>query len=445
MPHTGQARLPLAGIRVLDFSMVWAGPMCTRALADLGAEVIKVEATTRTDPERGPAAGGGGRLYPGGVPGERPYNRAGRFNEYNRNKLGITLDLKHPEGRSLARELVRITDLVVENFSAGVLDRLGFGYGELVRLRPDVILLSMPGFGATGPEAHYIAYGPTQEAMSGLSSMTGYPDGPPLLTGIFFGDPVGGTFAAVAAVTALWGRRRTGRGGHIDLSQQEALASLLPEVLLEYQFNGRILTPQGNRHPAMAPHGCYPCKDEDHAPAAMPPHPSSFIPHPSDRWIVIGVEDEAQWQALCRLMDRPELAADPRFATRSARRRHQDELDGLIAAWTQDHDHRALMRALQEAGIAAEAVLNAAKVLDDPHERERGFFQDVPHPEAGTHPHAGGPWRFSGAFLPIRRAAPCLGEHNALVLGGLLGLSAETLEQLEAEGVIGTRPASGNT
>jgi len=423
METTRQARLPLTGIRVLDFSMVWAGPMCTRALADLGAEVIKIEATVRYDPERGPAAGGRGRLYPEGIPGERPYNRAGRFNEYNRGKLGITLDLKRSEGRSLVRELVRVSDLVVENFSAGVLDRLGLAYSELARLRPDSILISMPGFGNSGPEAHHVAYGPTQEAMSGLSGITGYAGGSPMLTGVFYGDPVGGTFAAVAAVTALWRRRHTGAGAHIDLSQQEALASLLPELLLDYQFNERILTPRGNRNPAIAPHGCYPCKGED-------------------AWVVIAVEDDAQWRTLCRVMVRSDLADEPRLATSFRRLRCHDELDELIAAWTRTRDHYEVMHELQGAGISAQAVLNTAEVFQDPQYRERGFFQEVRHVESGTYPHASAAWRSSGVFPPIRRAAPCLGEHNSLVLGDLLGLSTKALERLEVDGVIGTEPVS---
>jgi crotonobetainyl-CoA:carnitine CoA-transferase CaiB-like acyl-CoA transferase len=418
VPH---ARLPLEGSRVLDLSQVWSGPYCTRVLADLGAEVIKVEATIRPDPERGTGQGPFGNLsrYPHGEPGERPYNRVGRFNEYGRNKLGITLNLRDPECLAMARDLVRVSDLVVENFSVGVMDRLELGYQELKRLRPDIILLSMPGWGTTGPEAHYVAYGPTQEGMSGFSSLTGYPGGPPMLTGIFYGDPVGGTTGAVAALMALWHRQQTGQGMHIDLSQREAMLALLPEVLLEYQCNGRTLAPQGNRHPSMAPHGCYPC-------------------HGEDSWIVIAVEDDAQWQRLCQVMGRPEMAQEPRFSTILHRLQHHDALDELIAAWTREHDHYALMHQLQAAGIAAQAVLNTAELLDDPHYKARDFFQSLPHPEAGTHPHTSQPWRSSATPLPVRRPAPCLGEHNALVLGELLGVPQETLRRLEEEGKIGT-------
>jgi crotonobetainyl-CoA:carnitine CoA-transferase CaiB-like acyl-CoA transferase len=413
--------LPLAGIRVLDLSQVWSGPYCTRVLADLGAEVIKVEATFRPDPERGPGQGpfGNTSRYPRGEPGERPYNRAGRFNEYGRNKFGITLDLRDAECLAMARELIRLSDMVVENYSVGVMERLGLGYQELKRLRSDIILLSMPGWGCTGPEAHYVAYGPTQEAMSGLSSITGYSGGPPMLTGIFYGDPVGGTLGAVAALTALWHRRQTGQGMHIDLSQREAMLLLLPQVLLEYQFNGRILTPDGNHHSAMAPHGCYPCRGDD-------------------SWIALAVEDDIQWHTLCRVMSRPEAANDPRFSTLQKRLQHREALDELIATWTREHEHYALMHTLQAEGIAAQAVLNMAELLNDPHYRARGFFQAVQHPEAGTHPHTSQPWRSFDTPLPVRRPAPCLGEHNRLVLGELLGIPQETLQKLEKEGKIGT-------
>lgn len=413
------AVLPLEGVRVLDFTIVWAGPMCTRFLGDLGAEVIKVESTTRYDPERGPPAGRHRRG--GGPPPERPYNKVPRFNEYNRNKLGITVDLKHPEGPPLLRALVPRCDLVVENFSAGVLERLGFGYAQLKALRPDIILLSMQAFGSTGPERNGVAYGPTQEAMSGFSMMTGYEGGPPLLTGTLYGDPVGGTFAAATALMALWRRRLTGLGGHYDLSQQETLLSLIPELLIEYEHAGRLLQPRGNRDERLV-QGCYRCLGEDD-------------------WITIALTDDADWQALCDVMGRPELAADERFRDQSSRLANQDALDEAVSAWTKNEEHYDLMHRLQAAGIAALAVLNASEINSDPHFQARGFFQQVEHPEVGIQPHGSGPWRFEGSFLPITRPAPTLGQHNHHVFGGLLGLDESELRRLEESGVIGTEPA----
>jgi crotonobetainyl-CoA:carnitine CoA-transferase CaiB-like acyl-CoA transferase len=414
-------RLPLQGVRVLDFTQVWAGPMCTVLLADMGAEVIKLESTVRADPERGPLKPPPERLrrYPGADPGEQPFNRSGRFNMYSRNKLGITLDLKDPDCLAMARDLVRVSDIVVENFAVGVLDRLGLGYEELKRLRPDIIRLALPGWGGTGPEAHYVAYGPNQEAMSGLSSITGYHGEPPLLTGTYYGDPTGGTASAVVAMAALWHRRETGDGMKIDLSQREAVASVLPEVLLEYQFNGRILAPQGNRHRHMAPHGCYPCKGED-------------------SWIVIAVDSDQGFHRLCRAMGHPETADDPRFTALLERLQHNDELDELVASWTWGQDHYTLMHALQRAGVAAQAVLNTAELLDDPHYKARGFFQTITHPQAGTHPHVSSATRLSTSPLPIRLPAPCLGQHNGWVLGKLLGAPEGKLHLLEEEGKIGT-------
>jgi crotonobetainyl-CoA:carnitine CoA-transferase CaiB-like acyl-CoA transferase len=417
-PHT--ARLPLEGVRVLDFTIVWAGPMCTRILADLGAEVIKVEATVRYDPERGPARG---RRIRGREPGERPYNRVPRFNEYNRNKLGITVNLKHPSGPPLIRELVRKTDVVVENFSAGVLERLGFGYEELRSLRPDIILLSMQGFGSTGPESANVAYGPTQEAMSGFSLLTGYEGGPPLLTGTLYGDPVGGTFGAATALMALWRKRHTGEGGHYDLSQQEALLSLIPEVVMEYERAGRALGRRGNRDEFVV-QGCYRCLGDDD-------------------WITIAVENDEDWQRLCSVMGREDLVADERFTSQAARLLNQDAIDATVSEWTLHEEHYDLMHRLQRAGVAALAVLNAGEVNRDRHFRERAFFQELDHPEVGVQPHSSSPWRFGDAFLPIRRPAPTLGEHNHAVLGGLLGLSDEDLELLASDGVIGDRPLAG--
>ncbi|MBI4201457.1 MAG: CoA transferase [Chloroflexi bacterium] len=421
--------LPLEGIRVLDFSIIWAGPVCCRILGDLGAEVIKVESINRMDPGRGPVVVPANRRstgYPDGVPGERPYNRSGRTNEYAANKLGLTLDLRQPEGLKAARELVRESDLVVENFSAGVMERMGLGYEELRRLRPDIILLSMQGWGSTGPEANYVAYGSVQEAMSGFSSITGDPGGPPTLTGVHYGDPTGGTVGAASAMMALWRRHRTGRGMHIDLSQREAALMLLPELLLEYQFNKRILGPQGNRHPSMAPHGCYQCRGED-------------------SWIVIAVEDEAHWRTLCQVMGHSEIATDRRFSTLPARLQHQDALDEVVAGWTRDYEHYPLMHRLQQAGIAAHALLNTAELMKDPHYLARGYFQSVTHPEAGTHPHVSQGLRFTADPLPVRRSAPCLGEHNELILGDLLGLTAEALRQLKDKGVIGTKPVASQS
>ena len=303
--------LPLHGVRVLDFSHVWAGPFCARLLGDFGAEVIKVESVSRTDPERGPARiipGARMRLYPDGDPGERPYNRAGRFNAYNRNKLGLTLDLRSDEGRELIQELVKISDIVVENFSVGVMNRLGLDYESCRELRPDIICISLPGFGSTGPEKGYAAYGLTQEAMSGLSGVTGYPGEVPIDTGVFYGDPTGGLFGAAAVSTALWHRMQTGEGQRIDLSQREAFATVLPELVFEHTMNDRVMSSVGNRHPRFAPHGVYPCQGEE-------------------AWVAITATTDVQFEALRDVMG---LAVDSRFVEMANRKANEDALDALI-------------------------------------------------------------------------------------------------------------------
>lgn len=424
----GHKPLPLEGVRVLDFSHVWAGPFCARLLGDMGAEVIKVEPISRYDPERGPARlepGARGRIYPDGDPGQRPYNRAGRFNVYNRSKLGLTLDLRTQEGRALVRELVSISDVIVENFSVGVMKRLGLDYDDCRQLRPDIIYISMPGFGRTGPEAGYVAYGLTQEAMAGLSSITGYPGEVPLDTGVFYGDPTCGVFGAVAAVAALWHRQRTGQGQLVDLSQREAFASTLPELVFEYAMNDRVLASTGNRHPGMAPHGCYRCKGED-------------------AWIAITVTSDQEFAALARAMGHPEWASDPRFATLAARKGHEDELDRLVQGWTEQRDPCEAMHVLQAAGVPAGAVLTNQQLLADPHFQARGFFETVAHRDAGTHAYPGMPWKLSGTPVHVRLPAPCLGQHNDYVLGEVLGLAPPELERLAEKGVIGTGPQASS-
>ena len=227
--------LPLEGIRVVDLSQVWSGPYATRILGDLGADVIKVEATRRPDPERGALrARPGFGSYPNDEPGDQPYNRAARFVEYNRSKYGITLDLTTTEGLYLLEELVQVSDVVIENFSVGVMDRLGLGYEVLSRWRPDIVMLSMPAFGSTGPEASYVAFGPQQESLNGLAAITGYEEDSPMVSaGVLYPDPTVGLFAASTILLALWHRQGTGEGQHIELAQREAVLTAIPEIVME--------------------------------------------------------------------------------------------------------------------------------------------------------------------------------------------------------------------
>lgn len=426
VPDESKQRLPLEGVRVLDFSHIWAGPYCAHLLGDMGAEVIKIESVSRYDPERGPAVlapGARGRVYPNDDPGDNPYNRAGRFNAYNRNKLGLTLDLRSDDGKKYIRELISTSDVIVENFSVGVMDRLGIGYEECRKLRPDIVFIALPGFGSDGPESHYVSYGLTQEAMSGLSSVTGYPDEIPIDTGVFYGDPTGGLFGAVAVVTALRHRRLTGEGQRIDLAQREAFASILPELTFEYTMNNRIVGTEGNRHATFAPYGCYRCEGDD-------------------SWIVINVTTDDQFKAFCTAIDSPKLHQDARFVDMATRKQHEAELNAIVEAWTSAQYSREAMNVLQSAGVPAGAVHTNQQLLEDPQYQARGFFESVEHPEAGTHPCIGMPWKLSETPVHVRKPAPCLGEHSEFILGDMLGVSEDELERLANADVIGKEPLS---
>jgi crotonobetainyl-CoA:carnitine CoA-transferase CaiB-like acyl-CoA transferase len=301
------------------------------------------------------------------------------------------------------------------------MERLGLGYQALKAVKPDVIVLSMPAFGNNGPEKGYIGYGPVQEQLSGVTSITGYEGGQPLETGFYYGDPTGGLQAAGAIMTALWSRRRTGRGQFIDLSQRETLVSFLGEMLLDYQMNQRIQQPKGNRDDAMAPRGVYPCAGHDN-------------------WIAISCRDDAEWRLLCEVMGLPHLADDPRFADAISRWRNQDELDRAIAEWTRSHDHLELTGRLQRAGLAGAAVLNHKELLENEQLRARGYFETVTHPEAGTHDYHGMTWKLSGTPGSIRFSGPLFGQHNHHLLHELLGLSDAEIADLEAQEVISSQP-----
>ena len=414
--------LPLEGLRVIDVSMWFAGPMGSRLLADMGAEVIKIESLGHIDPWRGPPVITPelAERMPNAAAWTRPYDRSAGFNLQNRNKLGITLDLRTEQGKDIFRKLVEISDVVLENYSPRVMDGFGLDYPALQEINPRIIMMSLPALGRTGPDRDHIAFGQTIDCMSGMAFLTGYPgEGPMLQSGISYGDPLSGMNAAFAILTALHHRRRTGRGTHIDLSQVEGLVSFNADSVMDYTMNGRIRERMGNRHPAMAPHGCYRCRGED-------------------SWVVISVPSDGVWERLGRTIGRPPWVEDARFADVAGRYRHQDELDRLVEGWTVQHDHYQVMRILQQADIPAGPVLNARELVEEPHLNERGLYETVTHPEAGTHAYVGMYARLSKTPGGIRTPAPCLGEHNHYVLGEMLGMSDEEIARLEELGIIGT-------
>jgi len=411
---------PLKGIRVLEMAVVWAGPLCGRLLAEAGAEVIKLETARRPDLMRGPArpshpAEG---VYPNGQPGEEPWNRHAYFNDRNRGKWGVCLNLDHPRGRELAQELAARCDIIIENLSPGALAPFGLDYSAVRRRRPDIIYLSMPTQGLTGPERHYVGYGATNDLTSGLISLTGYEDGTPQNAGINVSDPLAAFHGFVAVLAALHYRRRTGRGIHIDLSQRESTTYFMAPYILDYVWNGRVQGPMGNHHPIWAPHGIYPCQGED-------------------RWVAIAVRTDEEWQALCKLAGEPLLHMAS--LTTEERLARQDELDRVLAQWTSQQEQDDVWRNLIRVGVPAAPVYDAPGLFSDPHLRARRFWRAVPHPQAGRRLYPGSPWRLDGTPTP-QTPAPTLGQHNRLVLSRLLGLGEEELEALERDGILAYKP-----
>jgi crotonobetainyl-CoA:carnitine CoA-transferase CaiB-like acyl-CoA transferase len=406
-------RLPLNGIRVLDLTMAWAGPYGTRLLADMGAEVIKIESAGNWDVLRA-------------LNGQRPdvervWDKSGYFNAINRNKYGCALDLSKRQGRDLFLRLAEISDVVIDNYRAEVMENFGLTYEALSALNHEIIVVAMPGHGRTGPERDFVTYGTTIEALSGLQHLSGYEGGPPQKTGIAYPDPLAGIAAAAAAVLALWDRRRTGRGQFIELAQRENMLSVVGEFLVSFSIDGREPPRRGNRHTSMAPHGCYPCAGED-------------------QWVTIACEDDAQFAALCSVMGRSELAGDERFTDVVSRHRNQDALDDIIARWTNERTKGEAAHALQGAGVPAMPVVTVPEIQDDPQLRARDFFELVSHPVAGAWEIEGPHWRMSETPAHIRLPAPAFAEHNGYVFGELLGLSEEEIARLEAEGVTDTKP-----
>ena len=315
------AAQPLKNYRVLDLSRIWAGPYCTKLLADMGAEVLKMESLRVYDSHRGPVTPAPGiAAYPDADPGEEPWNRNGWFNCLHMSKYGITLELTHEAGRKAFEQLVSISDVVVENFRQGTLERLGYTYEVLKKLRPDLIYVSMPAFGNSGPWQDYVAYGIGQEQLCGMAHMTGYRDEGPMKSGINHGDPITGSHAAGVVLAALRYRKRTGQGMFVDVSQQESAVSLIGGEVLAYQMTGQEPERMGDRSPYFAPHNVYPCAGED-------------------RWVTIAATSDEEWASLATAIGHSELVDDPLFATLESRLQNQGKLDDIIKFHRSDQEH----------------------------------------------------------------------------------------------------------
>ena len=400
----------LEGVRVIDFSWIVAGPQCTRILADFGADVIKIENYSNMDYIR--ASGGA----------DSP-NRSPLFNTLNRNKRSLTLNVMHPRGMELLKTLIKKSDVIVENFSSRVLEKWGLGYEEQKKLNPGIIYCSMSGFGHSGRDRDFVTWGPTAQALSGLTYMSGLPGEESAGWGFSYMDHTGGFYGTIAIMMALLHRNKTGEGQHLDLSQVEAGIGLTGTSVLDYTVNNRPFRrdgmPPGNRAPEreIAPHNSYPCRGED-------------------RWCVIAVTNDDEWDSLVNILGNPAWANDERFATMESRFANQNDLDEFISQWTINLTPLEVFDILQNAGVPAGAVQTPMERAEiDLQLKHRGFIAEVEHAELGNTKVESIPMKMSETPWKLNKASPLLGEHSAEIYMDLLGVSAEELGTLFEEGI----------
>ena len=408
----------LSRIRICDFTGQLAGAGASRILAVFGAQVIRIEDSLTQ---------GGWDIFRGSGPWideRRGVNLGGAFNNHNIEKMGVTLDMRKPQAKSILEELISVSDVVTENFSLGVLERWGFSYEEMTALKPDIIYVSNCGFGHQGPYAKFKTWGPIVQAVSGLTFQSGLPDMPPAGWGFSYMDHTGGYLMAIAILMAIYHRNKTGVGQWVDMSCSDAAATLNGPALLDYTVNGRPTRRPGNpnsnrsEYPKMAPHGVYRCAGDD-------------------QWVAIAVRDDDQWRVLCDVIGRSDLASDRRYRTVDGRMERHDELNDIIEAWTSDHSPFEAMDALQARGVPAGAVQRPEERIDhDLNTTEWGLFPEVEHTMIGRVRVDGMPMKLSETPATIERGSPILGQHNQEVYGELLGLDPDTLAKLGEEGVI---------
>jgi benzylsuccinate CoA-transferase BbsF subunit len=400
----------LAGLRVWDASWVGVGPLTAKYLADYGATVVHTETAARPDVLRN------GPPFRDGVPG---LNRSQFFADYNSSKYGLGLDLRHPRGKDVALALARWADVVLESFSPGVMGQLGLGYEALTQVNPSLVMLSTSMNGQTGPRRKFAGFGTVMAAMAGFCEITGWPDRPPGSPYGAYTDFVSPRFAATALLAALDHRRRTGEGQYIDLAQYEASVQLHAPWLLDYEVNGQVVTRDGNRSPAAAPHGIYRCADEGGR----------------ERWVAIAVEDDAQWAAFVAALGSPPWALEPRFSTLRGRKAHEDDLDARVSAWTAGLRSTEVFYRLQP-DVAAAPVHDARDLQQDPQIRYRQYFRELDHTVMGPTLYEGRQAELSATPPVLSKAAPCLGEDSRRVLSDLLGLPAAEIDELITLGVV---------
>jgi benzylsuccinate CoA-transferase BbsF subunit len=396
-------------LKIAAFSWAMVGPLTLKFFADYGATVIRVETSLRPCVTRTSAP------YKDNVPG---INRSGYFNHFSANMMSLSLNMKTPQGLGVAKDLVSWADVVMENFTPGVMDRWDLGYEELKQIKPGIIMVRQNGFGLEGPYKNLAAFGMILAAIAGIPNYIGWPDGGPLPVGVgAYTDSISPRFAAAALIAALEYRDKTGKGQLIDLAQFETALHYLTPGLLDTAVNDREPTRNGNAVDFAVPHNVYACKGEE-------------------RWGTIAATDNAQWTALCKAIGKPELASDSRFDTLEHRKENEKVLDAEIEAWTIDRTPEEVMTELQVSGVAAGIVENAADVFEDPQLRQRGLFWPMQHSEMGEFTHLGTSMVLSKTPAQATRSSPCIGEHNEYVLTKILGKSDEEFVELLAVGAL---------
>jgi len=394
-------------VKILEFGQIVAGPLIATYLADYGAEVVHIESRTRPDQYR---------LYPPFKDNKPGINRGYDFAIYSHNKYGITLNLRHPKGVEVAKRIVKNwANVVTENFTPGVMGRLGVDYEELRKIKPDIIMLSTCNLGQTGPHAVHPGMGSHLTHLSGFTHLSGWPDRDPLILYGPYIDFIGVVYGTIALVAALEYRRQTGKGQLIDVAQFETGIQFLIPALLDYAVNGCIQGRKGNRCDYAAPHGVYPCQGED-------------------RWCIITVFTDEEWRNLCRVMGDPDWTNDPKLATLLGRKRNEEELDRLVGEWTSNFTAEEVMAKLQAVGVEAAVVKNPQDMYDDPH-LKRYLWAEMEHAEIGKYHLQLPPFKLSKVPSQLRMSGPLLGEHNDYVYTNLAGFSQEEYEQLQQEGV----------
>ena len=399
--------LPLQGIRVADFGQVIAAPVTAQMLGWLGAEVILVETESRFTT----------RVWPPFGDGEFGINNSGGFNLVNNNKLSCSLDLRHPEAVELARGIISVSDVLVENYATGVMDSLGLGYEEVRKLRPDIVYMSLAAFGRSGAFKDLTGFHSVINLFSGLAEVTGYPGSHPRIMGGLIPDAFAGCYGVLAVLQALYHRSRTGEGQFVEVSMTEALSGMIPEAVMQYSLSGHVQERGGNRDGRNAPHNVFRCLGEE-------------------KWVAISVQTDEQFKALSLSSGNPGWAEDPRFVTTDARLQNQDELEALLQQWTASFEVEEVVATLQAAEVPAAPVSDSAEVLADPHLLERGFVVPLEHPVAGTRTVTTLPWAADGRRVEELRPAPSFGQHNQWVLKELLQLPDDEYERLVSSGAI---------